>query len=450
MAANIRHSCLAITEKALGDTERKLGISLPDEYRRFLRRHNGGVPRPEWFPISENGEVSGKPKWFPIPKKGQVIWFLSVGRTGILDPRWLDFERAFAKLKRPGSTLPARLVPVAEVWTFSNPGVCSDFLCISVEGTDLGKIYFWRDIEGYRSGVPVFVAESFEAFLSDLYHGDGEPLPWVVLIQDGDIARLGQWLRAEGKRALEACDRYNLSPLDHAVMEGRWEVLQLLLEHGASVTQAFKVGLDRKRFALVRNLLPLGVKSLEIKESLPTYFVAGLTEYFWQDLDLLRSLLDAGADPKRQEEDGSTPLHIAAASGEPSAVRMLLDHGAKAGIWNDKGETAMHGAARATSLETMKLLIDAGEDLHAKHPPKASPPFQVNVPPEMQPLAEQLRPVAEQLLAFFLGRKREEVSKTIEKGRRAQSAVSAADILDQLGRHDLKQEIEAYQAHQRH
>ncbi len=95
-------------------------------------------------------------------------------------------------------------------------------------------------------------------------------------------------------------------------------------------------------------------------------------------------------------------------------------------------------------------MIDAGEDLHAKHPPKASPPFQVNVPPEMQPLAEQLRPVAEQLLALFLGRKREEVSKTIEKGRRAQSAVSAADILDQLGRHDLKQEIEAYQAHQRH
>lgn len=69
---------------------------------------------------------------------------------------------------------------------------------------------------------------------------------------------------------------------------------------------------------------------------------------------LARTLLAQGADPNARQENDWTPLHGAAASGDPELVALLLAHGAIRDATNDAGKTPMdlaieheHIAARA-------------------------------------------------------------------------------------------------------
>ena len=91
------------------------------------------------------------------------------------------------------------------------------------------------------------------------------------------------------------------------------------------------------------------------------------------DSTAVRILLDAGADMDRLATNGSTALHWAAGSGFESAVRVLLDAGASTRIrsstWrstvrgNDSGQTPAHWAAASGHAEVLELLL--AEDPHA-------------------------------------------------------------------------------------
>jgi hypothetical protein len=88
------------------------------------------------------------------------------------------------------------------------------------------------------------------------------------------------------------------------------------------------------------------------------------------NVDSLRLLLDAGADPNGKAPGGQNPLTLAAeslaAKRSAAVIRLLLERGASVHGADMQGETALHKAARAGHLETAKLLIEAGADLHAR------------------------------------------------------------------------------------
>ncbi len=94
------------------------------------------------------------------------------------------------------------------------------------------------------------------------------------------------------------------------------------------------------------------------------------------DAELMRALVELGADPLLPNADNSTPLMAAAGLGtrspgedagtEPevlAAVRLALELGADIDAVDDNGETAMHGAAYKNLPKVVALLAAKGADI---------------------------------------------------------------------------------------
>lgn len=64
-----------------------------------------------------------------------------------------------------------------------------------------------------------------------------------------------------------------------------------------------------------------------------------------RDVEIVKMLLEAGADPNARQESGFVPLHDAAANGNVALVELLLKHGARADAKTDDGKTAGDMAA---------------------------------------------------------------------------------------------------------
>jgi hypothetical protein len=78
----------------------------------------------------------------------------------------------------------------------------------------------------------------------------------------------------------------------------------------------------------------------------------------------VKLLLEAGADPntEMEEEDGWTPLFIAAQYGDDQIVKLLLKAGANPNKTDNDGATPLSAAAEEDHVEIVKLLLDSGAD----------------------------------------------------------------------------------------
>jgi len=67
-----------------------------------------------------------------------------------------------------------------------------------------------------------------------------------------------------------------------------------------------------------------------------------------------------------KNNDGWTPLHIAAANGKDDMAEMLLDHGADVNAKDNGGATPLLYAAMYGQKEVAQVLLDHGADVNAK------------------------------------------------------------------------------------
>jgi ankyrin repeat protein len=98
--------------------------------------------------------------------------------------------------------------------------------------------------------------------------------------------------------------------------------------------------------------------------------------------EVIKALLEAGAQVDATTDDGSTPLMAAAglgratfdpalkrgrrSAGAEEAVNVLLDAGARINAVNEADFTALHGAAFRGLNEVIKILVDRGADIDAR------------------------------------------------------------------------------------
>jgi len=87
----------------------------------------------------------------------------------------------------------------------------------------------------------------------------------------------------------------------------------------------------------------------------------------YDHVEVVRLLLEGGANVESVNANRSTALHNAAWNGRLDVCRLLLDWGAKVDPVNEWEDTPLHGAAFRGYLKVVKLLVERGADVSLRN-----------------------------------------------------------------------------------
>ena len=72
--------------------------------------------------------------------------------------------------------------------------------------------------------------------------------------------------------------------------------------------------------------------------------------------DVIRLLLQKGADVNKRDRFGDTPVHYAAMDNSTEAIAMLIEHGASINITNNRGDKPIDTARRYGKEAAVRML----------------------------------------------------------------------------------------------
>ena len=237
----------------------------------------------------------------------------------------------------------------------------------------------------------------------------GELTPLVYAARAGSIDAARVLLEAGAD--VNQVTRYGWSALLAATQNRNYQIGKFLIEHGADVNIANKGGWtplylatdnrnleggdyptrtpDMDHLAYIRLLLDAGadpnarmIESTETRTVFTNQWLdeEGATAFLRAsqsgDVELMRLLLEHGADPHINTELGVTPLAVTAGIGwvegitsewsteqTVEAVKMLLELGIDPNFQADTGRVALHGAAHKGATEVVRILVAAGAQM---------------------------------------------------------------------------------------
>ena len=183
-----------------------------------------------------------------------------------------------------------------------------------------------------------------------------------------------------------------LTVLHAASRRGHLEVVKLLLQRGADVNALDNANKTAAELALENDHADVAESIAEYKSDMnprnripPTTLD---TDDFGQygtsedgkdlseaslhtaskegDTDVVKLLLERGADINSLGRSINSPLMAAASEGKADVVRLLIERGAKVDLRDREGWTALILASRYGHLEALRVLIDHGANVNAR------------------------------------------------------------------------------------
>jgi ankyrin repeat protein len=89
---------------------------------------------------------------------------------------------------------------------------------------------------------------------------------------------------------------------------------------------------------------------------------------YWDNVESVQHMLDAGADPNIGNDYGVTPLMLASENRSVSMVKTLLEGNADPNVATWSGETLLMSAARTGFAEAIQMLLDNGAEINTREP----------------------------------------------------------------------------------
>ncbi|XP_072907052.1 ankyrin repeat and SOCS box protein 3 [Hemitrygon akajei] len=174
----------------------------------------------------------------------------------------------------------------------------------------------------------------------------------------------------------------NVTPLFLATEKGHIAVIRTLLKYGARINGSHSACLwsvvhqaaYQGHLEVLKFLLEKGAD----RESMDDY---GITPLFlaaqYGKLESLRILVQHGGNVNCQTYDKATPLFIAAQEGHVECVELLLSHGADANLYcnEDNWQLPIHAAAQMGKVNVLEFLIPITDRICDKGASKVSPVY---------------------------------------------------------------------------
>jgi ankyrin repeat protein len=186
----------------------------------------------------------------------------------------------------------------------------------------------------------------------------------------GDIDGVRTLIAAD-PAAVDADDEHGWRPIFHAGLWRHEEVVRLLIEAGADLAAhdgyvLHYAGEVPNNKGIVSRLVQYGALDAHVRptDDLSRQFLAAV---FLADTARVRSLLSRHAHLAITPDGrGDQPIHHAARNGDTEVVRLLIEHGADVNARNTRGHTVLYCAGGHGHLDTLQLLLNEGADRAAQ------------------------------------------------------------------------------------
>lgn len=186
--------------------------------------------------------------------------------------------------------------------------------------------------------------------------------PLMFASYAGDIKQV-QALLSSGAEA-DQTNTFNETALYYAVIRRNEKIAQLLIDHGASAKDS---KISRQLYPLCRNNKKNFAKMLvaagaNVNQGEHYGWTALRAAALDKDIELIRFLLEHGANPNSRDVEGYTPFMTIANSGSTEGMQLMLNGaGVNINEKNNHGHTALSLAVAAKApLKMIQLLLDAG------------------------------------------------------------------------------------------
>jgi uncharacterized protein len=150
----------------------------------------------------------------------------------------------------------------------------------------------------------------------------------------------------------------SLYPLEHAILSGNVDILNLLIERGVKVPETMR---------FQRSILHMSATADDSDTGIITSLIISLIKVAEtlskQDHSISTSTISLLEQVNYKDPEGNTPLLYAAIEGNVGSVKVLVEAGADVNIQNNQGESAILLATNHDNVDIAMLLYNHGASI---------------------------------------------------------------------------------------